>query len=207
MANENTHIYLASIIKEKLPKKQQEIINKNPNLYYVGCIAPDIFLASVRYRKFSKILHKEGILQELIKNAQNSELPFVYGYITHITTDKIIHKVTPKDSYNHMYMEVSIDKYLELEKPAKEFISPEIPTVLAKIANFPAKKLLILMKQQTRLNNIFTKSKFVHYFMPRVLKSVFYSHVKKLILPKGIDKLLKKAVENSVKEIKKCSLN
>jgi hypothetical protein len=207
MANENTHLYIASIIRKRLPKKQQGIIDKNPNLYYIGSIAPDIFLASARYRKFSKILHKKGVVKDLLKNAQKSELPFVYGYITHIKTDEIIHKVIPKDSYNHMYIEVSIDKYLGLKKPAKELISPEIPKVLARIAGFPAGKLLGFMKRQTRLNNIFTKSRFIHYLMPRVLKSVFYSHVKKLIVPKDIDKLLKKAVENSVNEIKKCSLN
>lgn len=116
MANENTHLYLASIIRRKLPKTQQETINKNPNLYYLGAMAPDIFLYSVKFRPFAKRMQSRGILKDLIKNSDKKSLPFIYGYITHIETDEVFHRVVPKDTYEHLYAETSVDKYLGLKK-------------------------------------------------------------------------------------------
>ncbi len=207
MANENTHLYLASIIRKRLPKRQRDIIDKNPNLYYLGAMAPDILLYSRKFRPLEKRLQSRAVIKDLAKNCRKEDLPFLYGYITHIETDEVFHKAIPKDTYEHLYAETSVDKHLGLKKPMSEYFHPEIPQPFVKTAKIPGKTFLRILKRQMWLNKIFLRSGFWYHFAPRVVKPMFHKYVKILKLPKDVDKLLKKSVENSVREIKKCAQN
>lgn len=204
MVKENTHLYLASIIKNQLPKKQQNIINKNPNLYYIGSICPDILLYSKKYHDIAnKLLHSKPILKVLLKNSTKDDIPFIYGYITHLETDEIFHKILPKDSFKHIYMETSIDKEVCPKRAVKSYLHPEAPMPLIKTINIPKSDFMGVTKKHSRLNTLFLNSRWLYFFVKKTYKPLFYSYIKKPELPNDIGTLFKKAIDNSIKEIKK----
>jgi len=199
MASESTHLHIASIIKGKLPKRQRDLINKSPDIYHFGAIAPDIFMYSLKFRNISKKMHSNETANELIKKTGTDSLPFLYGWLAHIETDIVFHKALPKSAYEHLYSETSVDKCLKLENPIK--LNAEIPKQFANISGLPEKMISKLAKRQIIINRLFAKSRFLHYLVPRKAKAMFHRHIRELKTPKNLDRLIKEAIKKSIKRI------
>jgi hypothetical protein len=203
MVKENTHLYLASIIRNQLPKKQQDVIDKNLNLYYVGSIAPDILFYNKGTFNLGNLQHNnpKKIIKDLIKLKAPSA--FIYGYITHVETDKEFHKVLPKLNKDHLYMETSIDKEFIPKKTIGEWITPEIPDQFAQALKINKSSILKILKYQIRVNHLFLNSKFLKFFAKAKDKPLFYASITKPRYPKETPELFKKSIQNAIKEIKK----
>lgn len=107
MPKENTHLFFARGLKEKLENAElKKIIENNLSYYYLGAISPDIFFYSVKEeeRAISESLHgKNGeptnkIVFEILDGAKDGkndgkELAFLSGYLTHCALDINFHPV------------------------------------------------------------------------------------------------------------------
>ncbi|MBW2429812.1 MAG: zinc dependent phospholipase C family protein [Deltaproteobacteria bacterium] len=139
MVYENTHLWAAEEIKNRLKnKKIAEIIAANADHYLLGAIFPDTlyFNKEEKIRNFANFLHGEtGVptntfvfeILDRIKGTHDAKnLAFICGFLTHCAMDIVFHPVVfylsgyePKSgpkgqlqsSYLHWYYETLIDKH------------------------------------------------------------------------------------------------
>ncbi|MFH1209179.1 MAG: zinc dependent phospholipase C family protein [archaeon] len=134
MVKENTHLFGAYRIFERLDENLKKIINENIDYYYIGSIAPDIFFFSDKTHFVSDKLHgKNGeltneIIFKLLKNKDKRNLAFLFGYLTHCAFDIKFHPVIyyytgnyydknkekrERATYLHRHFETYIDNKLK----------------------------------------------------------------------------------------------
>ena len=99
MVKENTHLFGAYRIFERLDENLKEMIKENIDYYYIGAIALDIFFFYNKTHFVSDKIHgKDGeltseIIFELLKSRDKRDLAFVFGYLTHCAFDIEFHPV------------------------------------------------------------------------------------------------------------------
>ncbi|MFA6106197.1 MAG: zinc dependent phospholipase C family protein [Patescibacteria group bacterium] len=106
MPKENTHLFFARKLANKFKDQGiKKIIGDNPDYYYLGSVAPDIFFYGKNEKewKISAALHgKDGELSNKIvfqmldlakERKSEKDLAFAIGYLTHSVLDGIFHPV------------------------------------------------------------------------------------------------------------------
>ena len=102
MAYENTHLFAANIIKNKIENETiRNVIEMNQDAYHIGSIFPDIFdfTRDTTIKTLSAVMHKGTneivfqVLDRLRGKKDEENLAFVFGYLTHCAVDQILHPV------------------------------------------------------------------------------------------------------------------
>ncbi|NTU98395.1 zinc dependent phospholipase C family protein [Candidatus Falkowbacteria bacterium] len=139
MPKENTHLYFANELLKKINQEQIfGIIQKNIEAYYFGSVAPDTFYYSSKasIRKISETMHGRSgnmtneIVFEMLKAAREkkseTDLAFIFGYLTHCSLDITFHPIIyylsgnyydpdPKKSNEAVYLHRHLETYLDVQ--------------------------------------------------------------------------------------------
>jgi hypothetical protein len=141
MPKENTHIYFANQCAETLNTGSRIVIRDNDLFYlYLGSIAPDIFFygKDKNIQKISDFIHgKDGNLTNVlifdqlkeIKASQNqSDLFFLFGFLTHCALDIIWHPIIYSLSGNYYSQD-------DAERLKAVYLHKHLETFLDKLVN------------------------------------------------------------------------
>jgi hypothetical protein len=136
MAKENTHLFMAHKILNKLPSSTQNIINNNLEEYLIGSILPDIFFYYTKTYFISAQIHQNPtqidnniILSYLSqRDLTDKDYSFTCGFLTHYITDTIFHPII------HQLAGDFNNKNRDLENKAR-FRHRLLETYIAKILN------------------------------------------------------------------------
>ena len=129
-----THHIFGALVYQKLPKKLQETIQKEKNLYEIGLHGPDILFY---YRPFQNNrvnglghgMHREealGFFRRAKEQYQNTKeealLAYITGFICHFMLDSACHPIVSdymkKEGSSHAEIETDLDRVL-MEKTHK----------------------------------------------------------------------------------------
>lgn len=142
MPKENTHLYFASRISEKVEDQSLKLaIKNNLDYFYLGSITPDVFYygKNEKIKKVSELFHgnnpflsppyQEGGLIPLLakegaEGGYSLDLVFSLGILTHIILDNIFHPVVeslsgdycdpdPAKRKEAMYLHRHLETYLD----------------------------------------------------------------------------------------------
>lgn len=114
------HKLIASETINKYYNEVNEIINNNLNAYQIGSLGPDPlyfygFTKGLPKTNKADIVHRTTA-KELFKKAlyKDYELAYLFGFITHFTLDKNVHKYIHQveNKYSHIKLERELEYYL-----------------------------------------------------------------------------------------------
>src|SRR4030042_3716187 len=100
MPKENTHLYFANKISEKIENMDlKSAIKENLDYFYLGSITPDVFFygKNKKTTDVSEFFHKEGAIDYVKENIAQNPV-FSLGILTHIILDDIFHPIIESSS-------------------------------------------------------------------------------------------------------------
>ncbi len=167
------------------------VISNNFWEFLYGSLAPD-FLVAKKFVSKKNNSHNFDFASKLIDNAKNEkELSFALGYLSHLTSDKIMHEVFLNDynvvkSFEHMSLELLSDAYYAnylnvvsfvlkrkstLDKPLKSNFGLVINTFIGKnILRLSAKNIISSISKSIVLSNLKIDKKVVDSYIKASLK-------------------------------------
>lgn len=138
MVYENTHLFAADRIARGVGDADlYDILNANVDYYHLGAVFPDTlsYASEASIKKVASYLHGESgtpprrvvfqVLDQLREKADEKNLAFICGFLTHCAMDIVFHPVvfyfsgyhpqnspaeTEKTMYLHWHFETEIDK-------------------------------------------------------------------------------------------------
>jgi hypothetical protein len=178
MPKENTHLFFARELEAGLKDREaKKIINANPDYFYLGAVAPDIFFygRNETELKISAALHgKDGeptneIVFEMLNFAKEKrsekDLAFILGYLSHSILDGIFHPVIiyltgnifsrekeiyRRANYAHREWETSLDKAVNDSCYYSDLIKIEVAGKI-RYADLAAKKFSLPRERMAEL--------------------------------------------------------
>jgi hypothetical protein len=200
---ENTHLYFAHRVIEQTEQKEwQRIVNGNLQAFYLGSVMPDAFYYSpkARVREVSEILHgrhgeRTNImifdLLDLAKaRASETDLAFVFGYLTHAALDITFHPLIyflsgnyfdedENRRYEAMYLHRHFETFLDRKVNENFFFHDLIRLKIIKKLGFPEilKEKFDVKKAETaellirkNLISLMENSRLAYYFLYTLFK-------------------------------------
>jgi len=167
------------------------VISNNFWEFLYGSLAPDFMIAKKLVSKKNNS-HNFDFAYRFIKNAKSDkELSFAIGYLSHLTSDKIMHEVFLSDynivnSLEHMNLELLSDAYYinylnvvsfvlkrrsRLDKPLKANFGLVINTFVGKnIIKLSTRKVIYYIPKTIVLNNLEINKSIVDGYIKASLK-------------------------------------
>jgi len=200
MSFENTHLWAADVIKEKISVKAlQELLINNIDYYNVGAVFPDTFSFSrkLEIRDISNFLHGEtgaltsglvfDILDRIKHTGDKKNLAFICGFLTHCAMDIVFHPIiqyfsgykpqnsdreASKSLYLHWHYETVIDKRFNNGFYLDRIIKPTVirDLLVAPILNVSEQAISDCLKKQINFFRRF-RSPYI-YLVYRILSQV-----------------------------------
>lgn len=199
MASENTHIYLADRIREKINNHiLKRMISDHTDYYFLGSVFPDILFYSKDKQIFNVAhnLHGEdgvptnqvvfNLLDEVKSKKDGKNFSFIAGLLTHYAVDITFHPMVyyfsgykingnkqenDRSSYLHWHYETSIDKQVNHRFYLDEIINPETVKnlVIPKILGINAEVIGKALKRQIKYFSL-TPSRFYYVIFKALYK-------------------------------------
>jgi hypothetical protein len=199
MAFENTHLFIAqSVLSQVKNQDIKKIITENIDFYNLGSIFPDIFCFRQNPELFniSTSMHNgtstnKIIFKALSLTADDANLAFLFGYLTHCATDINTHpaivyfsgykkimsdKEKEREGYLHAIFETEIDKRIN----NKHYVDQIIKTSIVK--DLIMDKVLNISKKEIR------KSIRIHKFYFKLFPSSFMYPIFRIMHSLGLIK-------------------
>lgn len=217
MPNLISHYYFAKTVKEDLPKKALEIVERHPDCYYLGAIGPDFLFAfrelglkerlypnTMQYLKIYEVFEK--CRERMVKSYEEREMSYLLGLLCHYCSDFCLHP------YVNYYVENTLAKFLPLNQipSIHALIESAIDSHLCEEKmNVPAhafkahKTLKSKRSSRLRIGKLYYETITpIFGFEPKPRKLAMAFTITKLFMAVSVDKFkIKKAVFGKIEDI------
>jgi hypothetical protein len=203
MAFENTHLFVAqSVLSQIKTSEIKKIISENIDYYNLGSIFPDIF----SFRKNPTLFNKSTLMHDgkssnkiffkaLDLTSDDSNLAFLFGYLTHCAADIVVHpiivyfsgyretlsnKEKELSGYLHLHFETQIDNKVNNKYYVDQMIKTDVVNdlIMDKVLNISKKEIRTSFRIHKSYFRLFL-SRFIYHIF-KILCSLSLINKKKL---------------------------
>lgn len=191
MPFENTHLFLADQIRQKLRGDLVHMVEEYPHHFYLGAVFPDTLFYSKNDDIFQTAYQLHGddgsptnrfvfeVLDHIKGSGDRRNFSFIAGYLTHCAADITFHplvfylsgqianadaKQKQRGAYLHWYYETMIDRHLNDRFNLHEWVHPALiaDLIAPQILDIDAAMIAKTLKRQIRYFSMI-RSRFYYY--------------------------------------------